>query len=297
MILGAPLQKQDMPINAKLLARPNKDGKKPYYVLGNKDPEMNMIERIITQDIGAPFIYASIDGVQCNAKSAQHATDIPKNFDPKKHNMICVECTVQGVEGFQRIDHHSAGDPGFHLGAKDFWEASSIGQLCIINDIEPTREQRLIAAMDHCFAEAVKGNCPGVAQKDVLKLKVDEIAKSSGKTVEQVNALIAHYIKLIPEKIETMHDVQIVNLTANIMDEGYNADYLAAQTAATMKGVGILVCRYHDNKKLLKYSIGGDVTEKTIEFFEGVWAKENGLKDIYAMPTRAMAGGYKSNPN
>jgi len=61
--------------------------------------------------------------------------------------------------------------------------------------------------------------------------------------------------------------------------------------AAALEGVCVIADGLPGRDNRVKVvCMGGSVAE--IEAFRDVWAPENGLTDIYAMPDRGLAGGY-----
>lgn len=80
--------------------------------------------------------------------------------------LVMVECNPPPVwDGIAHevlvIDHH-APHPNSTRPPEEYWEASSLGQVCDLLDIKPTHELLAQAAADHCLAAAFAGQCPGV---------------------------------------------------------------------------------------------------------------------------------------
>jgi hypothetical protein len=109
---------------------------------------------------------------------------------------ILFECAdVSGnLEVVGRCDHHNPGDPGFGLGPEEFWEASSIGQLCKFLGVKKTHELALIAAGDHCPAHAYKGLCPGITVEKFQKFRMEGVLlnpRETFSTLQEVEAAMA----------------------------------------------------------------------------------------------------------
>ncbi|RJQ38862.1 MAG: hypothetical protein C4555_04415 [Dehalococcoidia bacterium] len=106
---------------------------KTIFVLGAPDPEMDAIERMLT-DAGACFEYAlGQDGCRVHPGNAYDA--VPPSSDGLH---VAVECgwpgqltfTCNGVTRIRDLcDHHRPGDPGYGAGPEAYWWASSIGQV------------------------------------------------------------------------------------------------------------------------------------------------------------------------
>lgn len=92
----------------------------PKLLLGAKDPEMDLIEEI-ARKLAWEYNYAQKDGLRVNPGNAYDANNIGRD-------MILVECSGKDLTG-RKIDHHNPGDPGFGKDTKQFFPASSLGQI------------------------------------------------------------------------------------------------------------------------------------------------------------------------
>lgn len=107
------------------------------------------------------------DGKKVHAGNAYMATGFELDNGTLEGitDVVIFECApvVAGeLSVILRADHHNPGDTGFGLGPDKFFDASSLGQLMNFLGIEPTNEQLLVAAGDHCPADAYAGRCPGI---------------------------------------------------------------------------------------------------------------------------------------
>ena len=103
--------------------------------------------------------------------------------------VVLFECDpdlTHGVKVVARCDHHRPGDPGYGRPPEEYWEASSLGQLCAILGVEPDDEMRIVAAADHCLAAAYAGRCPGVDPRDLLEWRVSCRAEFQGRPKAEV---------------------------------------------------------------------------------------------------------------
>ncbi len=104
------------------------------WVLGASDPEMTMIEEILTA-AGEKVAHAVLGGKRVSPPTAykadgyQFVTDC--DADDDKVEFMLVECDVTTPDGSPSriIDHHREGDPGFGREPQAFLAASSIGQV------------------------------------------------------------------------------------------------------------------------------------------------------------------------
>lgn len=263
------------------------------YVLGATDPEMNRIEEIL-RAAGCLIIHAKKDAKRVHAGNAYEANNFCEI--PENSGVIFIECCLTGVVPQKIIDHHRPGDPGYHKGPTEYWEASSLGQLQDHLGVEPAPEDYVLAAMDHCFNAAMKGECPGVSPEKVLKRKLDEVAMATGRPIGDVKATISRF----QENLARFQWYLIGGQRCIDIEEstgvGYTIEYLAAQVAATLSETAIILHLYNEEGGRERLHLCGDVSPATARHFMGNWAPGHGLTDIYGNPERGYAGGYKRSP-
>ena len=73
-------------------------------------------------------------------------------------------------------DHHNPGDPGYDCSPADYWRGSALGQfLAAINrDWDIDAGWRLVAASDHCPADAYAGRCPGITPEQFREYRLGQ---------------------------------------------------------------------------------------------------------------------------
>jgi len=263
---------------------------KTVYLAGAKDPEMERAIDILTKQ-GKTVIQAKKGGVPVHAANAYEADN--EDDIPTGTKVIFMEC------GFliKRFDHHRPGDPGYGKGPSLYWEASSIGQVYEHLGLpRPPNGHRdlILAAMDHCYNAAMKGECPGVTTEEVLQVKLEEIAKATKKTIEEVSASVQKF----REKIYWSPTFNIGSEKIHDLREntgiGYSLPYLTAQVAAVLEKVPVII-RLHDKEgeTTERHHLCGDISEETLEYFMKTWGPKNGYTKIYGSPSRGYAGGTK----
>lgn len=142
------------------------------FILGAADPEMNAMEKMLTQ-AGQYCVYATAEGTRCHPGNAYKADSFESPVEGETgvinagngSEVAFIECggpierffADMGVPA-HRIDHHRPGDPGFGLPPAQFWEGSSIGQLYTLLGLEATPEALLVAA---------KVKAPGMGLTDI----------------------------------------------------------------------------------------------------------------------------------
>jgi hypothetical protein len=274
------------------------------WLLGASDPEMRGIEEFL-KEVGQPYQWATKDGKPVHAGNAYQADPMIDLPDPL-YQIVLVECEpveLPQVVGSPehgaiiRIDHHRPGDPGYGLPPEQYWQGSSLGQAwdlthntdgCVTEG--PTREQFILAAMDHCPGAAVRGECPYVSANEVLSRKVQEIAAGTEHSEEEVKDLIDYYGVQLAKAPTILIGEDVIDFRSHDLGSRY-LELAAAQTAALSDGYTVLL-RHHDRDGSEKWSISGHAMPQVIKAFMEKWAPAQGLTRIYGVPDRGYAGGY-----
>ncbi len=266
---------------------------KPFFLLGADDPEMKKIQSLLEQHC-FPFVHATHKGKRCHPGNAYQAD--PISVAEEVFHLVIIECEPVNLlhySKFTRIDHHRPFDPGFHMGSDQYWEASSIGQLHKFFGWDDSHEARVMAAFDHCFPAAVQGRCLGVSGEEVLAMKIKSIVENTGRSEKEVYEKISFFRRAIldatEEKIGSSH---VRDLRTHYLGEGYSADLLSAQVAATIENRPVLLRHRDSLSEPEKISISGPVDETTAHAFKEVWGPAQGLVRLYGVPARGYAGGY-----
>lgn len=160
------------------------------FVLGGGDTEMNEIAKLLATT-SYSVVYAKVNGTRVNRSEAYDATyPKPEPFD------IWVECAPAGYTklemyslGIDLVDHHQPGDFGYYMPPRQYWEASSIGQICNRLGIPRTQRLSYIAAADHCLLPAYHNQCPGVNREDFLAFRMDFMKKFSEEPLKYLKNL------------------------------------------------------------------------------------------------------------
>ncbi|MBI4118276.1 MAG: hypothetical protein HY455_01940 [Parcubacteria group bacterium] len=281
--------------------------KNTLFMLGAADPEMDHIAAIL-KACGLTFAFAR-NGKERVSPHTAYTADLPDLSNVGR--LVCVECRPMFLQTGPSlelvvIDHHREGDPGYDLGATQYWEASSLGQLIQFLQTEmpdvfakfdfASAEVKLhhIAAADHCLAVAYKGKCPGIDVDRLHRLVVNNIAEATGIRIGVVKLLIWSYARILKKaRTISMGDVRVSDMTSEYLGEGgYTPEYLALRTAA-MSSRRIYLCKYRDapSESREKIMLNGDASPRVIEHFMKVWAPAHGLVDIYGVPKRGYAAG------
>lgn len=154
-----------------------------------------------------------------------------------------------------------------------------------------------MAAHDHCFQAAMRGEWPGISPKDVLEVKIRGIAASTGATEDEVLDWIDGYASDIDYSPEVQIGDQLVrDLRRFDLGVGYSLKVLAAQVAGAMSGHAVLLRHRHREDGPEVWSLRGNARSETVLAFMNDWAPAQGLENIHGNPGREYAGGYVAVP-
>lgn len=276
----------------------NTQDKKLFFILGAADPEINAIEAILKEK-GYDYAYAMLlPGPQDKGYAqvptkrvySSSAYDVKALSKPlpclKTHGLVFIECKLHYTDPDMIIDHHRPGDPGFGKSPSEYWEGSSIGQLCNLLGIKPTKEYRIIAAADHCLSAAYQGKCEGVEVKDLMEWRVKHRAAYQKITEKELmqNMMDA------AEVIKAAKKVKIG--TELIADFTYFPMPKEAAEGSIIAGIPIMTKMFDVNTKSFKFGIVSGKPE-TISTWMNETAKRLKLINVYGDPARGYAGGYR----
>jgi hypothetical protein len=164
--------------------------------------------------------------------------------------------------------------------------------------LKPTHEDEILAASDHNFAAAYRGEVPNVSPEEVLKLTIDEIAKSHSVDRSTVKRLVQAYSEALNNSTKLDFIGQPVSdLRKEQLGDGYSLEYLSAQVAVVVKNSVALLTTNNGDPNSTKVVLTGHVSEESAQYFIDNWAPSQGLKFIYGVPKRGYAGGYLPNPD
>jgi hypothetical protein len=283
---------------------------KKYFILGASDPEIGEIERLIRARSDCVVGYATAQGSRVRPESAYEADSV-QGFDlhvpcDVGGLIVAVECgprpgadwawvrtgLVPGSETevdcaavVVTVDHHRPGDPGYGRPPREYLEASSLGQVLHLLELEPTPEQRLIAAADHCLAAAYRGECPGVDPDALMTWRAASRAVFQKRAVREVLADIeaARAVLRSAPQIELAPGVWAADLRGRKIPE--------LPEASAREGICFLAdgLPLPDGRVKVVCQSGGP---EQIRAFMEEWAPSQGLTGIYGDPARGFAGGY-----
>ncbi|MEI6498584.1 MAG: hypothetical protein WCO23_01350 [bacterium] len=272
--------------------------KNTVVIFGGEDAESTEA-RLVATAAGLVIGTAIAEGKPVHAGNAYKADAFQVDAGEAEglSQAIIFECSPAAAGSLAviiRCDHHNPGDHGYSLGADQYFEASSLGQLMMLLGIEPTIEQRLIAAADHCPALAYQGLCPGI---DPAIFQAHRVAgkvafyASSPRTAakadpELVEAAIAKAIEILQSAslVDGVRDLRGAGVIDELPEaalrigEAYMAEIPDTDRDRQPSG----------NRKIV---LGGHTSPEAVTGFMA-WANTlpNKIGDAYGNPTRGFAG-------
>ncbi len=258
--------------------------------------------RAIAARHGLILATATVGGEICNPMTAYRAdgytVDSGKVDDETKCIIFeCTQAASNGLEVVARCDHHNPGDVGFGKPANEFFEASSLGQLIDFLGIEATQEDRVIAAADHCLSAAYAGLCPGVIAEEVLAMRLPELMKREGVSLEE------DAMKGIDEALRVLKNPPATVLLGGkqVADIRELGPVPFTIEAGVMTGTPYLAKgdkRFPDkvnlsgSEEVISDFLGQAVMVDGRPTYPNGWAVRNGLHQPYGDSKRGFAGAY-----
>lgn len=265
------------------------------FVLGSDDPEMSAIEEFLASR-GIPYGYALKGDERVRGSNAYSAMFM--EFSNAKHwqktYLFFVECWISDLyqeHNVFRVDHHNDGDPGYGLPPKDYWKASSLGQVISIIDkrYDPTPVDRMIAAADHCLLAAYRDQCPGVNPEQLGLWRAASRAAYRGVHTDTVHKEIMDaFDRLTKAPKITLGDSDVSDLRE------YGGFIPELKEAACRFGIPYITKAVALNSSGCKVILGAASPETVSAFLAGEGPAKD-LVNIYGDPARGLAGGFLAN--
>lgn len=249
---------------------------KYFFVLGARDPEMLEIMRVLDSQ-GHPHALATIRGIPVRSSEAYSATGI-KGLLPKDHPLVFVECSVMGLTHEHRCDHHNPGDPGYGLPPEQYMLGSSLGQVLKLLGLEPTPEQHIIAAADHCLRHAYAGECPGVSPEALADWRERSRSGMRNISVEELR-------ERIDNAMQALRDAPRIQVAGE--DVAWFPEPMPDEVPEASARLGIPFCYARRDGARGKSGIMSAAPHVI-----RAWMRDCGLTDVYGDPARGFAGGY-----
>lgn len=270
------------------------------YVLGAEDPEMVAIESRL-RGAGLPVVYARKGGKRVIPGTAYKADAVSASLDglTSDDTVVLVECDLPGCFSgdpspwIVSIDHHRPGDIGYGRPPEEYAQASSLGQLLCLLGREPTPEERLVMAADHCLAAAYQGRCPGVNPQALMKFRAEGRAAFQKRPVEEVVADVVRAteaLKNADNYFVGKEETELLSIFHSCKDmRGAHVPELPE--AASRLGIGY-IAQTSDRDGRVKEVLGGLIAPEAIRMWMAARKAEG--REVYGDPERGYAGAYLS---
>jgi hypothetical protein len=251
------------------------------FVLGGLDTEMREIEAILI-DAGYSVLYAKIGENRVNRSEAYEATyptPIPTD--------VWVECRPADYSqselyslGIDLVDHHQEGDVGYDMPPSQYWEASSLGQICNRLGVERTQRLNYIAAADHCLLPAYHEQCPEVDRAGLLAFRM--------KFFEQFHPNPLEYLKKLHKKVLNGPSISMLGTKVYDVSGVFGKDRKWLSDLACCYGMKTFSINQKPNRYKMFVS---NLSVKEIEKFCNEYAPSLGtVINVYGDPKRQFAG-------
>jgi hypothetical protein len=273
---------------------------KKTWILGAPDPEMEAIEALLRRCHQGVRYAAIEENDQTRRVKPHEAYRYTMQFSKDKEHAplsapIFVECAPSsgGGERHVIVDHHNPGDPGFGREPRDYFDASSLGQVVrrlVEMGYGPFRAKdvaqwQLIAAADHCLAAAYRGECPGVDPQRLMEWRAESRAKFQ-------NTDPAEILRRVDAAYHSISAAPTVELAPGLFAfdvRGMRVSELPE--AAARWGFNVLADSPEVVNGRVKVNFFGD--ERNCAAFEAVWAPQHGVTEVYGDPKRGLMGGWR----
>ena len=190
-------------------------------------------------------------------------------------------------------DHHNPDDAWYGKPASEYFEWSSLGQMMNYLKIEPSKQQRMVAAWDHCPADAYAWSCPWIDVDEFTEFRLqNKIEFYSG--IEKFTYKAD--IESLQEIIQKAKDV----LTSSEVNEKWIVDLRwkgmidELPEAALMTGKAYMTSipdtdRERNPTGNTKVLIWWHTTPEMIEEFMERGNQQNNVVSVYGNPIRWFA--------
>lgn len=254
------------------------------FILGALDPEMHTIEQLLAEQ-GRHFVHAKLNGRRVVSGNAYVAQELSAAIDWAQP-VVWVECSVPALRTEQHLvaDHHKPGDPGYSLPAEQYWQGSSLGQVCAFLGVAQSKTLSIIAASDHCLNHAYQGLCPGVEPSEVRQSRV--ASRAQFQRISQ-----AQMLNKINAAIEVIRGLPSIEIGGHLFKDAMDRFVPELPEASAMLNMPIIYTRREPRLGLTKVGVLNGTAPALRAWM--TWAEEQDyLMQLYGDPDRGYAGAY-----
>ena len=255
------------------------------FVCGADDPEMEIICDLVTRR-GYRIVQALANGLPVISRTAYSADGFSQDIGDLDGPLVWVECASvdASVERTFVVDHHHEGDPGYGCGAEEFWNGSSLGQVCNLIGEPATEYLMLAAAADHCLAEGYRGRCPGVTPEALRAWRLNWRARRRGLMFEQAE-------ERLERAFRAMAELPVIQFMGQQVVDGTGVQIPELSEAVAISGRAFLYTKKDWSTGLLKANLLGASPDATTAWMRCMEACPE-VASVYGNPNRTYAGAY-----
>lgn len=265
-------------------------------VFGGQDIE-EQAARDVARELGCVLATATVGGKPVHAGNAYCADDfvVDEGDFSCVQQVIIFECNPNCVGSMTIIgvcDHHNPGDFGYGLGPEKYWEASSLGQLCSLLEVERIHDLEMVAAGDHCPADAYAGRCAGIDPFEFLNFRIKNKISFYSNHPKLPNKSAEEIYAAITAAQEKLTAAELVDGVRDLRGAGMIDELPEAALSIGEAYMASLPDTDRDRNPTgnTKYVIGGHTTPDTVtRFMEWGNSLPNRVGEAYGNPTRGFA--------
>jgi len=257
------------------------------FVLGGDDTEMRYIADILRAE-GIGFVYAEHNGERARRGDA-YAIDFPT----LSRKQVWVECRPKNwgsaemqSMGYHLVDHHNEGDPGYNKTKNEFWEASSIGQVCALLNVEPESKWKFVAAADHCLQAAYSSGCPGINREDMLEFRLGHYREGM-EVARPLFKGVCDKLRSLPKTNFLGHDILFLD-DRKVLDRRKESFFVTDATSYT--NTPFISVRKRAGRDYYKVFAGTVPADFIRKFLDGGAGELGEVIEVFGDPRRNFTG-------
>lgn len=206
----------------------------------------------------------------------------------------CNPACAGSLKVVAKCDHHNPGDYGYGMGSDQYFEASSLGQLMTFLGLNVTGYERLIAASDHCPAQAYQGLCPGITPEAFREHRLAEKVAFYATNPKLAHKATREALEaVIAEAVTRLRSAELVDGVRDLRSAGFVEELSEAALQIGEAYMAAIPDTDREGNKTgnMKIVLGGHTSPQKVQAFMA-WAATlpNKIGEPYGNPTRGFAG-------
>jgi len=255
------------------------------FILGALDIEMMYIKKVV-KSAGHSYVEPQADGSRLHPGNAYRAEHLPLDIKSFPGQVVWVECALadESVPRSIVVDHHRPGDPGYDMGPESFWLGSSIGQVCALLGVRPTKDLLMAAASDHCLGAAYQGLCPGIDPVALSDWRIFNKCESNRLAPNTMRERLTRAFRVV-------RDLKPIRFGKYEFLDAMDINVPDLSEASAILGKPIMFSK--DDLLEGRRKVGArNGSVEVIADWMSTAADVLKLEDVYGCPTRGYAGAY-----